>query len=73
MNSNANIPHEIALGVVYLSPTVVVMFLAIVATLLTVTLLNKLKISKFFLFPNLSFLAFLTLYVVLIDHFFIKF
>ena len=73
MSSVVKTPHEIALGVVYLSPTIVVVFLAIVATLVTVSILNRLRISKFFLFPNLSFLAFLTLYTVLIDHFFIRF
>ena len=73
MSSVLNTPHEIALGVVYLSPTIVVVFLAVIATLVTVSILNRLRISKFFLFPNLSFLAFLTLYAVLIDHFFIRF
>ncbi len=69
----SNTPHEISIGVVYVSPVIVVMFLAIISTLVTVNLLNKFKISKFFMFPNLSFLAFLALYVILIDSFFIKF
>ena len=73
MNSVVHTPHEVAFGVVYISPTIVVVFLSIVATLITLSVLNKLRLSKFFMFPNLSFLAFLTLYIVAIDHFFIKF
>ncbi len=65
-------PHEIVINGVYFSPLLLVFILAFVATLITATLLNKLKISQFILHIPLGFLAIMTLYIVLIDKYFIK-
>lgn len=64
--------HELAVGDVYFSPILLVLFLAFFATSVTVIVLNKLKVSKYIFYPQLSFLAILTLYIVLIDTLFIK-
>jgi len=66
-------PHELSLGDVYFSPILSVIVMAFVATVITVTLLNKLKVSRYFYAPSYVFIAILTLYMLLIDHFWIKF
>jgi len=68
-----NYPHELALGDVYFSPVPTVLFLAFFASVLTVSLLNALKLSRFFYLPSYVFIAFMILYTLLIDHFWIKF
>jgi len=65
-------PHELSIGDVYFSPMIAVLFLAFIAALLTVILLNKLKISRFLAAPPYVFMAILTLYVLLIDTLWIK-
>lgn len=68
-----NFPHELAFGDVYFSPLLLVIILAFIATAITTLLLNKLKLSRYFIFPSLSFLVMMTLYIVMIDRFWIKF
>ncbi|RLA73224.1 MAG: DUF1656 domain-containing protein [Epsilonproteobacteria bacterium] len=65
-------PHELALGDVYVSPLLVVIILSFIATGLTTVILNKLKLSSYFFYPPLSYLAFVMLYIVFIDAYFIK-
>lgn len=66
-------PHELSLGDVYYSPLILVGLLAFLAALLTVLLLNKLKLTRYFAAPAYVFVAFVVLYVVAIDAFWIKF
>jgi len=66
-------PHELSIGDVYYSPLLLVAFLSFVAALTTVTILNKLKISRYFYAPAYVFIAIMALYAVLIDRFWIKF
>lgn len=65
-------PHEIAISGVYFSPLLVVVVLAIIATLITTVVFNKLKLSRFIIYPQFASLAILTLYIVLIDALYIK-
>ncbi|RLA83068.1 MAG: DUF1656 domain-containing protein [Epsilonproteobacteria bacterium] len=65
-------PHEIAIHGVYFSPLLLVMFIAFVLTLITTVIFNKLRITQFIIYPHFSFLAIMTLHVILIDTFFIK-
>jgi len=65
-------PHEIMINGVYFSPLLLVFILAFIASLITTTLLNKLKLSKYIMHPPLAFVAIIVLYVVLIDNYFIK-
>ncbi|HIP18715.1 MAG TPA: DUF1656 domain-containing protein [Sulfurovum sp.] len=66
-------PHELSLGDVYYSPVLLVAFLSFLGALLTVMVLNKLKLSRYFYAPSYVFVAIMALYVVLIDTFWIKF
>jgi len=66
-------PHELSAGDVYFSPMLVVIVLAFLAAGITVLVLNKLKVSRFFVAPSYVFVAIMALYMVLIDTFWIKF
>lgn len=66
-------PHELSLGDVYYSPILLVAFLSFIAALITVMVLNKLKLTRYLYAPSYVFIAILALYMVLIDTFWIKF
>jgi len=68
-----NYPHELAIGDIYFSPFLPALLAAFTATLLTVMVLNKLKLSRYFYAPAYVFIAIMTLYLVLIDTWWIKF
>ena len=68
-----NYPHELSLSDVYFSPILPVIFFAFLGAVFTVLLLNKLKLSRFFYAPPYVFIAIMTLYMILIDTFWIKF
>lgn len=67
-----NIPHELALGDVYVSPWVPVFTIALLAAWLSVTLLNKARLSRYIMFPSATFLAFIALYIMLMNAFLIN-
>ena len=69
MNS---VPHELSWGDVYLSPWVPVFFLALIGAWLTVTVLNKLRLSRYIMFPSTTFLALMALYVLLMNALWIR-
>jgi len=66
-------PHELSIGDVYYSPLILVAFLAFLAALVTVMVLNKLKLTRYLYAPSYVFIGLMALYVVLIDTFWIKF
>ena len=66
-------PHELSIGDVYYSPLLLVIFLSFLAALITVMVLNKLKLTRYFYAPSYVFIAIMALYMVLIDTFWIKF
>ncbi len=66
-------PHELSMGDVYYSPLILVALLSFLAALITVMVLNKLKLTRYLYAPSYIFIAIMTLYVVLIDTFWIKF
>jgi amino acid permease len=66
-------PHELSIGDVYFAPVLAVIVLAFLASIVTVGLLNKLKLSRWFFAPSYVFMAIMLLYMVLIDHYWIKF
>ena len=68
-----NYPHELSIDDVYFSPLLLVILLSFLAAVITVLILNKLKVSRYFYAPPYVFIAIMTLYMVLIDHFWIKF
>ncbi|TFH93197.1 DUF1656 domain-containing protein [Vibrio ouci] len=66
-------PHELSWGDVYFSPFLLVLILAVIATWITVIVLNKTRLSRFITFPSLTFIAIMVFYVVAIDSFYIQF
>ena len=66
------LPHELALGDVYLSPMVPVFTLALLGAWLSSALLNKLRLSRYIMFPSTTFLTLMTLYILLMITFWIK-
>ena len=66
-------PHELSIGDVYYSPILLVTILSFLAALITVMLLNKLKLTRYLAAPSYVFIAIMALYMVLIDTFWIKF
>ena len=67
-----NFPHELALGDAYFSPVLPVAIVALVATWLTTILLNKMRLSRYIMFPNMTFLTLIAVYVLLMNEFWIK-
>lgn len=65
-------PHELALGDVYFSPTLPVFTLALLGAWVSTALLNKLRISRYIIFPNSTFLTLMVLYMLLMNTFWIR-
>ena len=63
------IPREFAMGGVYLPPMLVAALLATVLTVITVRLLNRYRLSRYFFYPPLVFVALTIIYTVLIGTF----
>lgn len=66
-----DVPHELALGDVYLSPTLPVFTVALLGAWLSITVLNKLRVSRYIMFPSTTFLTLMTLYVLLMNAYWI--
>ena len=66
------IPHEFAIGEVYMPPLLVASLLGLLAAMVTAHLLNRYRLSRFFFYPPLVFLALMIIYTVLIGTFIIK-
>ena len=66
------IPHEIAIGEVFMPPLLVAGLLGLLAAAVTANLLNRYQLSRFFFSPPLVFLALLIIYTVLIGTFIIR-
>ena len=65
------IPHEFTLGGVYFPPLLIAAFLGVLAAVLTAMLLNRYRLSRFFFYPPLVFIALAAIYTGLIGTFFI--
>jgi len=66
------LPHELALGDVYLSPLLPVFTVALLAAWVSIVLLNKLRLSRYIMFPSTTFLTLIALYILLLNTFWIK-
>jgi hypothetical protein len=66
------VPHEFAIGGVYMPPMLVAAVLAALATLVTVRLLNKYRLSRYFFYPPIVLLSMVIIYTVLIGTFVIR-
>ena len=66
------IPHEFAIGGIFMPPLLVASLLGTIATVITVRLLNRYRLSKYFFYPPLVFLALVVIYTVLIGTFIVR-
>ncbi len=66
-------PHELMVGDVCFSPVMPVLVAAFFAAVVTVFLLNKTKLARWFYAPSYVFAAIMVLFIVLIDRFWIRF
>ena len=65
-------PHELALGDVYLSPLLPVFVIALLGAWLSTLVLNKLRLSRYIVFPSTTFLTLMLLYMLLMNTFWIR-
>ena len=63
------IPHEFAIGEVYLPPLLVASIFGLIAAMVTAHLLNRYRLTRYFFYPPLVFIAFTIIYTVLIGTF----
>jgi hypothetical protein len=68
----STIPHEFAIGGVYLPPLLVASFFGVIAGVITFRLLNRYRLSKYFFYPPLAALSLMVIYTLLIGIFIIK-
>ena len=61
------VPSEFAIGGIYFPPLLIASMLGVVATALTAALLNRYRLSRFFFYPPLVFLALAVIYSGLIN------
>jgi len=66
------VPHELAWGDVLLSPLLPVFGIALLGAWMTGALLNKLRLSRYIMFPSATFLALMALYMLLMNAFWIR-
>ena len=65
------IPHEFTISGVYFSPLLIAAFLGVMAAALTAIALNRYRLSRFFFYPPLVFVALALIYTGLIGTFII--
>ncbi len=63
------IPSEFAIGGIFFPPLLIAALLGVAATMLTVKLLNRYRLSRFFFYPPLVFLALAVIFTGLIGSF----
>ena len=65
-------PHEIAIGGVYMPPLLLASLLGVIAAVVTARQLNRYRLSQYFFYPPLVFVAMTVIYTVLIGTFVIR-
>ena len=68
----STIPHEIAIGGIYLPPLLIASFFGVIAAVITFRLLNRYRLSKYFFYPPLVSLSLMVIYTLLIGIFVFK-
>ena len=67
------VPHEVSISGVYFPPMLLAAFLGVVATWLTVVMLNRYRLSRFFVYPPMIFVALTIIYTSLVGALWIPF
>ncbi len=62
-------PHEFAIGGVYMPPILIAALLGSITALITARLLNRYKLSNYFAWPHMVLLALIVIYTVLFSTF----
>jgi len=65
------IPHEFAIGGVYLPPLLIAAILGVLGSIVSARLLNRYRLSRHFFYPPVVMLAMMAVYTVLIGTFII--
>ncbi len=60
------IPHEFAIGGVYMPPLLIAAIFGTIAAVVTARLLNRYRLSRYFFYPPLVFVALAIIYTVFI-------
>lgn len=68
----SRVPHELAVGDVLLSPILPVIAGSLIAAWITSIILNKLRISRYIMYPSASFLAIIAVYFLLMDAYWVN-
>jgi hypothetical protein len=68
-----HIPSEFSIGGVYLPPLLVAAMLGTVAAAVTARILNRVRLSRYFFYPPLVFVALAVIFTVLVGTFLIPF
>lgn len=66
------VPHEVAIGGIFMPPLLIASTFGLIASLMTTRVLNRLRMSKYFFYPPLLFMALAVIYTVLIGTLVIK-
>jgi hypothetical protein len=66
------VPHEIAIGGVFMPPLLIAGMLGLLASVVTSRLLNRYRLSCYFYYPPLVFVALMVIYAVIIGSFFVR-
>ena len=67
-----HIPHEFVICGVYMPPLLIAAILGTIAAVVTARLLNRYRLSRYFSYPPLVFVALAMIYTVLIGTFVIR-
>ena len=65
-------PHEFAIGGVFMPPLLIVCILGTIAAVVTARLLNRYRLSRYLSYPPLVFVALIVIYSVFIGTFIIR-
>jgi len=68
----SQMPHEFAIAGVYMPPLLIATLLGSIAALATANLLNRYKLYKYIVYPQVLLMALIVIYTVFISTFFIK-
>ena len=65
------IPHEFALGGIFMPPLLIASFLGLLAAVATAFLLNHYRLSRYFFYPPLVLVSLAVIYTIVIGTFFL--
>ena len=67
-----HVPSEFAMGGVFMPPMLIAAILGLIGAVVTARLLNRYRLSKYFFYPPLVFLALTVIYTIFFGTFFIR-